>query len=715
MSRSAQRHLRQLAAGLAASTYDSAILSAGPVAFWTLAGGSAGLSDRAGKGHTATSFNGYSLTTFLDGSVATAFDGLTQYLEVSDQNDLSVPNTGILTIEAWMRPDTLEFSSQEGSGYVHWMGKGEPNQYEYTSRIYSFTNTEARPNRISGYAFNLSGGLGTGSYFQDTVTAGVWIHYVLIINTVNTNATYTTGYTKLYKNGILRDQDALTSFSTVPGNGTAPFRMATRDLASYFQGALAKIAIYDYELTPTTIRNHYETIMPPTNGSSSWLAHVGTTTATTAGTTVAIQLTFDIPAGCTLIARVAHSYTVGGPTILDSRGNTWTRDRTAANAGTTMRAALFSAQINAAMYAGDTILLTTSASTSTRVMTIDAFSNLVFGGSGANVDQINSTSGNSTTPGTTIPITTTQADDLLLGFVAVNGPTSEGYTEDQLFAWNTLTRIGTSGAGFELTVDSAYDIVGATSTYRYRPTLGTSENWIEMIASYKAGTPVITPPTLGTAIFIQCLGSAATKTTGTTLTITVPTDGVPVGHTLIVRLVTDFTSGGPTVADTRGNTYTRDRSATNAGSSMRASIFSCRVTTALQAGDTITITTTSLAARVAIIDEFANVLLPIAIDAQNGLSGTSATPSLPVTTTNANDLIIGMIGVEGPLSDAYTEDTLHQWTTLNRVGTTGGTSTTNKTINAVYRAAGATGTYTYSPTLGTSAVWIEFLMAYQAS
>jgi hypothetical protein len=104
----------------------------------------------------------------------------------------------------------------------------------------------------------------------------------------------------------------------------------------------------------------------------------------------------------------------------------------------------------------------------------------------------------------------------------------------------------------------------------------------------------------------------------------------------------------------------------------------------------------------------AGLLSPIRIDTQNGLAGTSATPSLPVTTTIANELLIGMVGVEGTSADAYTEDTPHQWTSLAGTGTTGGTPDTNVTINGVYRAAGTTGTYTYAPVLGTSSNWIEF-------
>ena len=48
---------------------------------------------------------------------------------------------------------------------------------------------------------------------------------MLVINTVDIDDSHPTGYTKIYKNGHVRDQDALTSFATVPGgwNRTLPY------------------------------------------------------------------------------------------------------------------------------------------------------------------------------------------------------------------------------------------------------------------------------------------------------------------------------------------------------------------------------------------------------------------------------------------------------------------------------------------------------------
>jgi hypothetical protein len=248
-----------------AVAYDDAVLADAPVSYWTMSdSSSAGLDDRAGSGPPAVMHGAATPATLPNGDGALAFDGLSQYAEVADDDALSVPTTGVLTLEAWMRPDTLRFPRKEAEGYVHWMGKGALNQYEYVARIYSDDNTVKRGNRISGYAYNLTGSLqGAGSYFQDPVSVGQWIHYALVINTRARSATYPTGYTKVYKNGTLRDTDSLSEYKIVPGNGTAPLRIGTRDLASFFKGAIGKVAVYGYELTAPQLSTHYQRMIYP--------------------------------------------------------------------------------------------------------------------------------------------------------------------------------------------------------------------------------------------------------------------------------------------------------------------------------------------------------------------------------------------------------------------------------------------------------------------
>src|SRR5258705_9949548 len=108
------------------------------------------------------------------------FDGAKDHIEIPDDIGFSVATTGNLTIAAWMRPDVLTFPNSEGTGYVYWMGKGGIDQQEWTFRMYNETTTDnpPRPNRISFYVFNPHGRKGVGSYFQEPVQAGEWIHVV---------------------------------------------------------------------------------------------------------------------------------------------------------------------------------------------------------------------------------------------------------------------------------------------------------------------------------------------------------------------------------------------------------------------------------------------------------------------------------------------------------------------------------------------------------
>jgi hypothetical protein len=235
--------------------YNAAVLADRPVGFWALNTLNGTEADLSAHGHTATYKGGATAAKLPNNDTAAAFNGTSQYVEIPDNDAFSVPTTGTITIEAWMRPDVLDFPASEAEGYVHWMGKGVPGQHEYVSRMYN--HATGRPNRISGYSYNLSGGLGTGSYFQDTVTAGQWIYYVLIITTAERDGQFPTGSTKVYKNGVQRDKDALTEYNITPGNGMAPFRIGTRDLNSYLKGAVGKVAIYDYALSQAQISAHY--------------------------------------------------------------------------------------------------------------------------------------------------------------------------------------------------------------------------------------------------------------------------------------------------------------------------------------------------------------------------------------------------------------------------------------------------------------------------
>jgi hypothetical protein len=206
----------------------------------------AGMSGASGTGGTAGSAGTAGAPT--GALVAPVFDGESGYVEIPDADIFSEPTTGAISVEAWIRPDSLDMPNRESSGYVHWMGKGVSGEHEWVSRMYQEGNSEDRANRISFYSFNLTGGLGAGSYFQDDVTVGEWIHYV---GTFDDTRTY------IYKNGVERDSDLLSGYDITPENGSAPVRIGTRDRSSYFQGAIARVAFYSTRLSESQAAEHF--------------------------------------------------------------------------------------------------------------------------------------------------------------------------------------------------------------------------------------------------------------------------------------------------------------------------------------------------------------------------------------------------------------------------------------------------------------------------
>jgi hypothetical protein len=132
--------------------------------------------------------------------------------------------------------------------------------------MYSYSNSEVppRPNRISAYTFNLSGGEGSGAYFQDKVHPGAWMMVAFVVDS-RPSAAWPEGYIAIYKNGKLRGSPvSLSQFNVVPKAANAPFRIATRDLRSFFDGAIGKVAIYDYVLSQQDILATYQAMVSPT-------------------------------------------------------------------------------------------------------------------------------------------------------------------------------------------------------------------------------------------------------------------------------------------------------------------------------------------------------------------------------------------------------------------------------------------------------------------
>lgn len=232
--------------------------------------------DFSGNGHHATANHvACAENRFGKPRKALLFNGIDATLAIPDHRNFSVNTTGFLSIAVWVRPEgtalneqhELLFANTQGSGYVHWFGKGDASgihgNREWSFRIYSADNTETpnRHNRMSFYHFSYDGGLGPGCYTEDPLVNGEWIHYVAMVSKPDHRIWW-------YKNGQLRDTDGYGAADHYPipdsdlRNGNAPIKMGSQDGGSFFKGAIDNIYIYNRLLTATEITALYHDPTP---------------------------------------------------------------------------------------------------------------------------------------------------------------------------------------------------------------------------------------------------------------------------------------------------------------------------------------------------------------------------------------------------------------------------------------------------------------------
>jgi hypothetical protein len=204
---------------------------------------------------------------------------------------------------------------------------------------------------------------------------------------------------------------------------------------------------------------------------------------------------------------------------------------------------------------------------------------------------------------------------------------------------------------------------------------------------------------------VRHVGSSSAKgTIGTSASITVPAAGCALGNVVIVRIALGDDANSPSVVDDRGNTYTAIHSSASIAD-MEAHLFASKLTTALVSGDTIDVSWTTEAGRRALAAEEFSGLEITEIATSAGAEGSGTTPSSGAsgTPSAAVGLGFGMVAVRGPTGDAFTEDADTTggtaWTSLTRVGTSGGSATTNAVNNAAYKVTTSAAAQTYNPTI----------------
>src|SRR5437016_2293434 len=166
--------------------------------------------------------------------------------------------------------------------------------------------------------------------------------------------------------------------------------------------------------------------------------------------------------------------------------------------------------------------------------------------------------------------------------------------------------------------------------------------------------------------FVKNIGTNASATTGTTIAVTVPAAGVATGDSVILTLAMADASGGVTATDSKGNTYSLAADITNA-SNVRTVILAAHNVTALVSGDTLTVTHPSASVRALSANEFSGLSPTSALDQTHTGTGSSTAPSSGASAAATSELLLGAMGVAGPISDAFTAGT--NYTAPTRAGT----------------------------------------------
>jgi Big-like domain-containing protein/calcineurin-like phosphoesterase family protein len=200
------------------------------------------------------------------------------------------------------------------------------------------------------------------------------------------------------------------------------------------------------------------------------------------------------------------------------------------------------------------------------------------------------------------------------------------------------------------------------------------------------------PPPPGNITFVR-----QATASGSAVSLAVPITGTAAGNTLVasIALAAGSSKSVTSVTDSAGGTWTKGPVGFQTGANSRIEIW---FRTGVGAGVTSVTATLSAAAAVsANVSEWSGVATAGALDASGGqgnaASTTASTPS--VTTTNANDVVVGAINYPGAVTS-----------TLQTAGFTGltnfssGTSTNGR---AAYRIVTATGSYQTSWTLSVAA------------
>lgn len=308
--------------------------------------------------------------------------------------------------------------------------------------------------------------------------------------------------------------------------------------------------------------------------------------------------------------------------------------------------------------------------------------------------------------------------------VAPAVPTLTGTAGDQEtnLSWSTVTDIS-APVTYQLFRDGAQIYSGTATTYNdtsvandttYAYTVKASDSYGNQSG---ASNEVDLMPLSNASIrYRSTIGSATCG--GASSVITVPSPGVIAGRVVVVRVVLrePVSNTAVSVADTRGNTWTKDYDTDPDPGAVTGRIrivyLSSYLTTPLQTGDTITVTHPDSKVETVVATEISGVAQNNRVGATNSALGNNAAPTLDLTTATSRTMIFATMG--GDQNKTVSGQTAG-WTAATAWATGANLCGNTFTSDAARRIVSSAGTYTYGATLSGSANWKEAMIAYKAA
>ncbi|REG91197.1 YDG domain-containing protein [Flavobacterium aquicola] len=289
----------------------------------------------------------------------------------------------------------------------------------------------------------------------------------------------------------------------------------------------------------------------------------------------------------------------------------------------------------------------------------------------------NTTTGCISTSRTPVVLTITQLPVILAGTRAYDGTTNASSTD--------LT-ISNKAVGDDLTLSG-----------------------IGILAAKDVGTRAISAPAIPVRVQSK-VGNSGTGATSFNVTVTAPVNG----NTLVAVISTRGTTAGRVTSITQtGAIWTRATQAANAGGTTTEIWYAPNVS---GAETLVTINQVASLRSAAVVMEYSGILMVSPLDAignsSNATNNIAASTGTTPTTTQANEVLIGGIGL---VSSGYTFGTpTNSFTAVANDASTHTTPSNNARVYALERIVSGTGAYSSGATIGTSSRWSGAIATFKA-